>query len=192
MMAITPNSVAALEWLFEKSIKENSVTSTDDNCAVTRLNAPGGTVEGKNRKLIVLNISSYTFRVVALFDFDLNDVTTEHLAKVLRSPKGDLKGQSLLDAYAEFVNMICGTVNRQLSSEFRHVGMSTPLFLDTECASYADILKPAQTMRFDVTVNEATRFKIAIFVCIAKNATLDFHVNRFDVAEASTGELELF
>lgn len=191
-MNITQNSVSSLEWLFEKSVKENSITGSTDSCAITRPTIPLVAKGEKNRKLIVLNISSYIFRVVALFDFDLNEVTAEHLAKVLRSPSGGLKGQSLLDAYAEFVNMICGTVNRQLSSEFRHVGMSTPLFLDGECANYADILKPAKTLQFDVAVNDATRFKISVFVCIAKNSTLDFHVDRFVTEEASSGELEFF
>jgi len=120
---INANTSTAIDWLFEKSVRDNSVPGPEDHCVVTRTTEIPSTDEGAKRKLVVLNISSYVFRIVALFDFDSDAATTAHLAKIARRTDQTLEGQALLDAYTEFVNMICGAVNRGLSAARLDTGM---------------------------------------------------------------------
>jgi len=192
---ITANAISSIEWLFEKSVRENSCVGPEDNCIVTSLPELASSTKPENRKLVVLNISSFIFRIVALIEFDSNPSTTAHLAKILRSPDMRLEGQTLLDAYAEFVNMICGAVNRRLSAELRHVGMSTPFVLDSASAGYLPMLRPTKTKSFEVAVNETNFFKLTLCICVADDNSLNLNIDQSDKSDQedhSTGELELF
>ncbi|MBV8465010.1 MAG: hypothetical protein JO218_03600 [Burkholderiales bacterium] len=188
---VTSSTLDTITWLFERAIQDNA-KGGDDHCIVARSPERDEVDEAKNRHLIVLNIASYTFRFVALFDFAKDVATREHLARVLRSPEAAQEGQAATDAYAEFVNLICGAVNRELCNVFRHGGMSTPSVLDSQCMRYVATLKPAETLSFDVVINEAMRFRLVVCICVSKGTTLEFQVDRSQVVEEVTGELELF
>lgn len=188
---ITASATSSIEWLFEESVRENSCAGSEDRCTMTQPSIQELLPKPENR-LVVLNISSYIFRIVALIEFDEHPLTVAHLAKMLRRPENELEGQTLLDAYAEFFNMVCGAVNRKLSNKFKHVGMSTPFFINTACASYLSILNPAATRSFQVNINEQARFKLTVCTCVAKEKTLDFNIDRTAKKDVSTGELELF
>ncbi len=125
---ISAKASAAIDWLFEKSVRDTSTPGPEDHCRVIRKPEMDLPDDAEKRQLVVLNIASYVFRIVALFDFDTDTATTTYLAKMLRSKEAQLKDQALLDAYAEFVNMICGAVNRGLGEAFL-AGMSTPFSL---------------------------------------------------------------
>ena len=189
---ISANSIASIDWLFERSVRENSSSYPDDACIITNVShLPSGVTE-ENRELVVLNISSYVFRIVAMIEFSKNKSTIAHLARTLRRPESELEGQALLDAYAEFINMICGAVNRKLCNEFRHVGMSTPFFIDHKCANSLSMLNPTATRCFEFVIDELTRYKLTVCVCVGKEKSLDFVVDRNDQEDVSNGELELF
>ena len=103
------------------------------------------------------------------------------------------EGTKLQDAYAEFVNLICGTVNRNLSPVFPHIGMSTPGFIDSACSGYIDTLNPVAIRSFDINVNDSARFKTTLCVCVTKGSKpLDFSINRQEKEIHTSGELELF
>ncbi len=190
---ITANAISSIEWLFDKSVRENCSLGSEDRCTVTSLNESAEFSKPGKRKLVVLNISSYIFRIVALIEFQSDASTVEQFAKILRSSDMKLEGQALLDAYAEFTNMICGAVNRKLCTEFRHAGMSTPFFLDSSCASYISMLNPATTRSYEVVINEMPHFRLTLCVCVARDKTLDFNIEQSDDQEESaTGELEFF
>lgn len=187
---ITATAASSIAWLFEESVRSNSA-GKEDHCAIAMPSSltPLPTPEAN---LVVLNISSYLFRIVALIEFDNHPQTIRHLAKMLRRPTIELDGHARHDAYAEFLNMICGTVNRQLSTQFRHVGMSTPFFINAACADYLPTLKPAATKPFEITINQQTRFNLTVCTCVAKGKALDFNIDRNTQQDVSTGELELF
>lgn len=189
---ISPKAAASIAWLFERALRENSVAGPQDQCLVTR--RPPAALPGDDAKkqLVVLSISSYVFRIVALFVFDTNPQTAAHFAKLARSTNPHLQGQALSDAYAELVNMICGAVNRGLRADFRHSGMSTPFVLESSCAQYVSILNPSQTHAFEVVVNDGVRFQLIVCTCVAGGANLDFDVDRSAQEEEVSGELELF
>lgn len=190
---ITANASASIDWLFEKAVRDNSVPDAGDRCVVTAKPETAAPVDGTDRQLVVLNISSYVFRIVALFDFDTGAATAAHLARLLRRHDKELEGQALLDAYAELVNMICGAVNRGLCAEFQHPGMSTPFLLETSCARYLSALAPTRVKSYEVVINDAVRFDFTVCICVANASTLDFTIDRTEKQElASSGELELF
>lgn len=190
---ITANASTSIDWLFEKSVRDNSVLDAGDRCIVTAKAEMAAPIDGANRQLVVLNISSYVFRLVALFDFATDAATVSHLARLSRSPDKALEGQALADAYAELVNMICGAVNRGLCAEFQHAGMSTPFLLETSCAHYLPALAPTRVKSYEVVINDAVRFDFTVCICVANASTLDFTIDRTEKQEvASSGELELF
>ncbi|MBZ0092767.1 MAG: hypothetical protein K8F27_11195 [Sulfuricellaceae bacterium] len=190
---ITASALSSIEWLFDKSVRENSCVGPEDSCEVISQPDAGSMTKHLNRKLVVLNLSSYIFRIVALIEFNSDVSMVEHMAKIARSPDKKLEDQTLLDAYAEFLNMICGTVNRRLCAEFGHVGMSTPFFLDSACVSYLSILNPTAVKSFDFLINGLARFKLTACICVAKDKTLDFAIDQSDDPEAAaSGELEFF
>jgi hypothetical protein len=186
---ITPRASAAIDWLFEQAIHDTCTPSDGSACVLTRLDAPPAN-EGK-RQLMVLNISSYLFRLVALFDFALDEATAAHLSPDSRAA-ARLDGQALLDACAERVNMICGAVNRGLSATFWHAGMSTPLALESSCVQHVDILQPEQVSVSRIDIGTSVRFHLTVCVCPARGSTLDFDVDRTVATADAAGELELF
>lgn len=187
---ISERALESFEWLFENSVRENCISDNDDVCVVSSWSdaVPSSLV---TRELVLLNIATYIFRVVTLIEFSKDKSTIAHLSRVLRRPESELQGQALQDAYAEFINMICGSVNRKLGQEFRHVGMSTPFVVDATCANYLHILKPTATRSYEFVVNDFARYRLTICVCVASERKLDFNVDRTHQEEES-GELEFF
>lgn len=189
---ITENAIAAIGWLFEKSARENLSYGAEHDCKIIPLvDTPKQHVVEK-RSLVALNIASYSFRIVVLLDYYSTAAALGYLAEVLRIADKRLEGQALFDAQGEFINMLCGMVNRRLSTEFRHVGMSTPFFLNSACGSYIAVLKPTHAQSFEVSINNVPLFKLTLCTCVANGTALDFHVARTEQEETSTGELEFF
>jgi hypothetical protein len=189
---ITAKASAALDWLFEKAIRDNSVLAGGESCTVSRKAEVAAPAEDSQRQLVVLNMSSYLFRIVALFDFDSAAAATAHLARQTMSGDRALEGQARFDACAEFVNMVCGAVNRGLCTAFQHAGMSTPFQLESSCARYLSVLTPSRVQCFEVAVDDGMRFNVTVCVCLAAGTTLDFDVDRSEPEVAAGGELELF
>lgn len=188
---ISQSAKSGLEWLFEKAVRANSVCE-GDNCTVVKIATEMPPLAKINQQLVVLTISSYEFRIVALFQFNDDAATNEHMVRMTRSPTPDLDEQALTDAYAELVNMVCGAVNRGLGVPFPHIGMSTPYMLESSCANYATALQPQYLQRYEVAVNEAMRFNLTVCLCTGADTSLDFRIDTYEAEEESAGELELF
>lgn len=188
---ITPRTIAALEAVFERSLRETSVPSDDSRIEIGRRTAFSGPVQEK-RRLLVLTISSYEFRIVVLFDFNLDAHTESYFAQLFRSPEPRIAGQALADAFSEYVNMICGTVNRLISSENRLTGMSTPFVLETSCKAHIQRIHPEQTLIFNVKIGDAMKFDLVLCLCVSNGARLDFEVDLGSQEQTVGGELEMF
>ncbi len=189
---VSQSATAGIEWLYEKAIRENSVSSPDDFCVCTKLPTYTDTAPSKSRHLVVLTISSYLFRIVALFTFKNDQPTNEHMARLCKSQAPELDEQELSDAYAELVNMVCGAVNRGLGTPFPHVGMSTPFTLESSCANYVTALEPEYLQHYEVAVNDAVRFNLTLCLCTGSDSNLDFRIDTYEPEDESSGELELF
>ena len=93
------------------------------------------------------------------------------------------------DAFAEFGNICCGQLNRELGHYFPHLGMSTPNVLETECLGYMSSLNGKHVQHFKVVINDSITFYAAL--CVCNDDTIDFAVRAVE-PDTSTGELELF
>jgi hypothetical protein len=187
---ISQSAKAGIEWLFERAVRANSVCE-GDNCTLVKVSTemPPGKV---SQQLVVLTISTYLFRIVALFQFNDDAATNEQMVRMTHSQVPDLDAQALSDAYAELVNMVCGAVNRGLGVPFPHIGMSTPYMLESSCASYASALEPQYLQRYEVAINDAVRFNLTICLCAGADTSLDFRIDTYEAEEESAGELEMF
>lgn len=188
---ISANASASLDWIFERAVCETSVLGPEDRCSVNKNAGRREQRDDSPRQLVVLNISSYVFRIVALFEFDINTQTRTHLARIARNNATQLSDQAFLDACAEFVNMICGAANRKLG-ESCLVGMSTPFFLESTCAQYLSMLNPVREQSFEVVINDSVLFHFTLCICVANDAEVDFTVDRTIQEDVSQGALELF
>lgn len=189
---ITEQALSSIEWLFERSVHENSLVDAEDTCTVNSLADASSAIAPENAILVALNIASYAFRIVILTEFKHDHSTIALLAKILKRPENELEGQVLHDACAEFVNILCGTVNRKLCTEFKHIGMSTPFFIDAACASYLSVLNPAAIRSLAFRINESAQFKLLLCVCVDKASSIDFSIDRTVDEDVATGALELF
>lgn len=189
---ISQTAKTGIEWLFEKAVRANSISSAGDTCVLTKLPVDKPLSSNTNQQLVVLTISTYLFRIVTLFQFNDDAPTNEHMALMTRSQTPDLDAQALSDAYAELVNMVCGAVNRGLGVPFPHIGMSTPYVLESSCADYTAALEPECLQRYEVAINDSVRFNLTYCVCAGADTSLDFRIDTYEVQEESTGELELF
>lgn len=189
---ISAKSIAAIDWLFEKSVVDHCVADEQGSCTTKLSHGVPATQESADRHLVALNISSYQFRIACLFDFDTGQPAAAYLARLSRSTQPILAGQALHDAYAELVNMVCGAVNRGLHGALLHTGMSTPNVLDRSCRRYINLLAPAHVSHIEVVIEPALSFGLTLCVCLAPKAELDFDIERHAAAEVSSGEIELF
>lgn len=189
---ITQSAIAGIEWLFEKAVRENSVSGPEDSCSLSKLAVAKEVKDNEKQHLVVLTISSYLFRIVALFQFNKDQATIEHMARLSRSQTPELDEQALVDAYAELVNMVCGAVNRGLGTPFPHIGMSTPYALESSCANYMAALQPQYTQHYEVSVGDSVRFNLSLCLCAGADTSLDFRIDTYEAEEEASGELELF
>ena len=188
---VSQGSITGIEWLFEKAVRDNSVSSSEDACVVSKLAAGKPVQVTTNQHLVVLTISTYLFRIVALFQFTNDAATRAHMAQLAKSQTGEIDEQTLKDTYSELVNMVCGAVNRGLGVPFPHIGLSTPFTLESSCSNYVSALEPEYSQRFEVLLNDSVRFNLTLCLCVGSGVSLDFMVDTYEQEEES-GELELF
>lgn len=144
------------------------------------------------KKMVVLTISSYLFRLMVMFHFTPDAATKGHFAR----PAGDgaaevgAEGeQAFMDALAECGNLCCGIFNRELGRFFPHLGMSTPNVIDTQCLHYLHKLRHAHVRHFAIDIDQSPRLHVSL--CVSAYDRLDFAVSAEEQAD-TTGELELF
>jgi hypothetical protein len=188
---ISPRTIKTLEDAFSQSLRQTAALSANSNIQI-RQGSLGAALPAEQRKLLALSISSYSFRIITLFEFRIDADTAAHFAKLFRQSDENISEHALADALSEFVNMICGTANRFIASDIRRTGMSTPFVLETTCRAHLQMVKPEQIRGLNVCIDDALHFDIVLGICLSKGTTLDFEVDLSVQEEASGGELELF
>jgi hypothetical protein len=187
---ITEQAKGSIERIFRQAAQLRLTVGAGDSCEITpsapRESRASGARHDRaaDSELIVLTISSISFRLLLVLHFDNDDATR---AYYLGSGEVTLEERLL-----EICNLCCGAMNQQLVGYFPDLGMSTPYVLSGQCVSYLDHLKPDFTASYRVTVNGAVQ--LGAIVCVCANAPLDFAATVAEVTEAaeSVGELELF
>ena len=141
------------------------------------------------KKMVVLTVSSYLFRLMAMFYFTPDAATRAHFARLNNIDEAEMSEQTFMDAIAESGNLCCGILNRDLGNFFPHIGMSTPNVIDSNCAAYLQTLNCQHVRHFAVDMDGAPRFHVTLSV--SAYADIDFAVSAEELG-SDTGELELF
>ncbi len=183
---ITNNARDSFDYLLLQGIKNCLANQDSDNC---QINIKNDLTDSHEPHLADLTISSYLFRLMVFIHFGADNPTIEHFAKLCNTSALNMNQQVFMDAICERTNMCCGSLSRDLSHSFPHIGMSTPNIVDRRCASHLHLLNFVHIRHFKVEVNTTAHFHVTL--CVNSYDDLDFTVDK-SASDASTGELEMF
>jgi hypothetical protein len=115
-------------------------------------------------KLLMITISSYSFRLLTSFQISQDQATRDYYTG---------GGHSTLDeVFAEAANMCCGAFGRELSSQFKHLAMSVPYGLESPCLEFLRALEPRFQASYDITINAAAQIRTTL--CMYCNRPVEF------------------
>ncbi|MBO9535521.1 hypothetical protein [Herbaspirillum sp.] len=174
---------------FDTLLRQALRTSLVPDGAAAEMTAIDDVSAIREKKIVVLTVSSYLFRLMVMFYFTPDAATKAHFARLNRVDPEDMSEQAFMDAIAECGNLCCGILNRDLGRFYPHLGMSTPNVIDKNCAAYLQTLNVGHLRHLAVDMPEAPRFHVTL--CVSAYAEMDFSVSE-EEADAGTGELELF
>ena len=167
---------------FQRSVQATLVRNAGDACLV----APSaGPTREKNAtaKLLMITISSFSFRLVTAFRIPQEPATRDYYTAGATT--------SLDEVFAEVANMCCGAFGRELSAQFKHLAMSVPYGLDAHCLDFLASLEPSFQASFEVTINDAARIWTTFCMCCKHPVEFAPAAAAVEVSHAG-GELELF
>lgn len=167
--------------IFVKAAKSHLILNAEDACDIIAL--PEMSLSKlKEKKLLVLTISSFLFRLVTIFHFNENQAARDYFKK-------GVSGETVTDVLSEIGNLCCGAINRDLLHHVSHLGMSTPYVLDSQCLPFLNELKPGFVTGYEININRSLQMHATL--CVCAYAPIDFSVD-MSAVEETTGELELF
>jgi hypothetical protein len=144
----------------------------------------------KEKKAVVLTISTYKFRLVVVLHFKVDADSRAHFERLTRAEPGTLSDQAFLDVLSEAGNLCVGAMNRALGESHHHIGMSTPNLVDRDALAYVESLGKGHCRHYELR-GLAQPFFASLYV-IAYDA-VDFDIQVQAEAEADdSGELEMF
>jgi hypothetical protein len=144
----------------------------------------------RHKKIVILTVSSYLFRLIAILYFSPDAATRAYFNRSAGEGAPALTDEEFLDRVAECGNVCCGALNRELGAFFPHVGMSTPNIVDKDCMRYVDLLGCALVKHYEIALEGGPTMFATL--CVADYGLVDFHVDAAANATLDTGELELF
>ena len=183
---ISPSACNGFDYLLKMGLKGALAPNEEDTFDFAEV--PDISV-AKEKKIVILTTASYLFRVIAMIYFTPDTPTRQFLALMNNLPPSGMTDNVFYDVMAERGNIFCGILNRDLAKYFPHMGMSTPNFMERQCASYIARLNGGHVRHVKVTINSDWSFYASL--CVCEHADLDFVVDMLE-EEASTGELEMF
>ena len=178
---LSEQTKGALAEALRRAAAATLVRSPEDACAIVAASG-AAPVSQAGSKLLLITISSFTFRLVTIFQVSEAPPTREYYT-------AGRSARSLDEAFAEVANMCCGALNRELSVQFKHLAMSIPYGLEPQCTAFLDALKPRFLASYDVTINDAARVRITLCMCC--NRSIELAPPAAAVSH-SGGALELF
>ncbi|MEX3957741.1 hypothetical protein [Trinickia sp. EG282A] len=179
---ISSQAKDSFERIFERAARSRLVADDSHLCQVERAE-PGTHKIGKNEKVVVLTISSISFRLLLGLHFSDDEATRRYFVK------GDDE-RPLADAFMEVANLCCGAINQALVEHFPDMGMSTPYVLASACIGHLDQLHPAFETLYDIVIEGSVR--LAATLCVSAHDTIDFVADTSSSELQTSGELELF
>ena len=166
---------------FHRSVQATLVRNAGDACLIVPATA-ADTGARAAAKLLMITISSFSFRLVTVFRVPQEQQTNDYYTAGAKN--------TLDEVFAEVANMCCGAFGRELSSQFKHLAMSVPYGLDAHCVDFLGNLQPSFQASYDITINAAERIWAAIFMCCKQ--PVEFAPAAAVETSHAGGELELF
>lgn len=164
----------------------SNLVSIDDDCQIK----PSDLTEADEKEFAVLTVSSPIFRFMVIFHFSINEYTQSYFTKqTVTSTLMLLDNAVCHDAFLEFCNLCCGSMNREFLKFYPYLGMSTPYVLMKECSSHISVLEPGYLNNYKIIINQSLILHATL--CVCDYGDVDFKVDTNDLIE-DTGELELF
>jgi hypothetical protein len=132
--------------------------------------------------LLLITISSFVFRLVAIFQISGNEATRQYYT-------GSGAAVTSEETFTEMVNLCCGALSRELSAQFKHLAMSIPYRLESSCLTFLGELKAGLTTTFDITINDAARMRATL--CMSASRPIELTAPALEVSHTG-GALEMF
>jgi len=183
---ISPQAAAGMEFTMVNALKDALTAPGEARCEVEVIHDASSI---KEKKMVVLTVTSYMFRALTILYFTMNKATKQHLTQINRADVASMDDTAFIDVICECGNIACGALNRELARHYPHIGMSTPNILDNNSAAYLSALKPNHVQHFKVRINDVLTMHATL--CFCAFADVDFTVDMTQ-AEESSGELEMF
>ncbi len=173
----------SLETIFLRAARTTLPLHADDAISIMPLVASKA-IDFPERQVLLLTISSFTFRFLLIFHIDDDAPTRNYFQQ-------DRADRSFVDAFAETANLFCGAMNRELLKTFLHLGMSTPYVLGRASMGFIDALKPGFLASYRIDIRDDVHLHATL--CLCENENIEtIHVDTDAEAGSDTGELELF
>lgn len=182
---ITEQAQDGFNRLLERSVRA-CFTGDEHNCDIQAIAA----TELQGRKMAVITMSSYQFRVLLLVHFTLNTQLIQHFGAKGHLAPDQLDEATVLDLLMESCNMCCGALSRELHAFYPHIGMSTPSLLEGDSRGFVETLRTGYIRNIRVTMPNGATLCASLAVC--EQTALDFQMPEEQVEEEAAGELELF
>jgi hypothetical protein len=146
--------------------------------------------EIKEKKIVILTVSSYLFRAMVIVYFKPDAATRAYFNRNAAEDAPELTDEEFYDRVAECGNVCCGTLNRRIGEHFPHLGMSTPNILDKDCMRYIDLLDCGLEKHYMINLEGGLTMYASL--CVTAYGKVDFHVDPIIDEDMSVGELEMF
>jgi hypothetical protein len=178
---LSQQTITNLTDAFQRAAVATLVRNTSDSCNIV---PAGGPALGSDRatKLLMITISSFSFRLLTSFQISQDQSTRDYYTAGTHS--------ALDEVFAEIANMCCGALGRELSAHFKHLAMSVPYGLESQCLEFLSVLEPRFQASYDITINAAAQIRATI--CMYCNRPVDFIPAVVMEVKHTGGELELF
>jgi hypothetical protein len=180
---ISDHSKRNIELAFQKAARASLVRGAGDVCEIvpTEIRKAGLPYGGR---IVLITISSFIFRRLTIFRLVESPATRAYF----RASAAD---QTLEDVFAEFANLCCGVLSRELSQSFPHLAMSIPETLSNHCIEFLRELNPQYLSSYLITINDSVRLQATL--CLSCSAPVEV-ADSAAAAESGhvVGELEMF
>ena len=184
---ISPIACNGFDYLLKQALKGALAPNQEDTFS---LDVVEDISVATDKKIVILTTASYLFRVIAMIYFTPDAHSRHFMALMNNLPPSNMTDTVYYDVMAERGNIFCGILNRELAKYFPHMGMSTPNFMERQCAIYIEKLEAGHVRHVKVTINSDWSFYASL--CVCDHADLDFAVDVVVEEESNTGELEMF
>ena len=192
-MTISPMACASIDRIFEQALREYCVIDPGEQCTVIPRDAPAVAVDRVGvKRVAACNISAYGFRIVIIYEFTDDAVTSAFLRRKFRMSGTESGNGFPVDACAEFINMSVGALKGGLTPAVPILGMSTPFFLETRGRQHMNALQPAYSRSLGIMTSDGCRFEVSYYVCVGRKSSVDFSIDTRSRELEPAGELELF